>query len=194
MPRSLGKAKRVSYIDVADRFEVDSLRRYPAPGHVIAKETVMRALRVVSLSILAATLAAAASVALAADESDAVLRVSVRAQVLQARADGQLARPGEALQAFPMASTSGSTLSRQSVRDDTLVARSLGQLVPAGQGGSAFVAPVGMPMARADVKEGVRQANLNGELARAGEAMSTADRAPRAHMSRAEIVAMKTRR
>jgi len=29
---------RVSYIDVADRIEVDSLRRYPASGHVIAKE------------------------------------------------------------------------------------------------------------------------------------------------------------
>ena len=90
--------------------------------------------------------------------------------------------------------TSDSTLPRQRVRDDTLVARALGELVPAGQGGSAFVAPVGMPMARADVRDSVRQANLNGELARAGEAMGPGDRAVRAHLSRAEIVAMRTRR
>jgi len=36
--RSLGSASRVFYIDVVDRIEVDSLRSYPAPGHVIAKE------------------------------------------------------------------------------------------------------------------------------------------------------------
>jgi hypothetical protein len=191
---SLASASGDSYIDVADRIEVDSLRRYPAPGHVIAKETVMSALRVVSLSILAATLAAAATIALAASDSDAVQRADVKAQVLQARARGELARPGEAMQSFPLGSTSGSTLSRQRVRDDTLVARALGQLVPAGQGGSAFVVPVGMPMARGDVRESVRQANLNGELARAGEAMGPIDHAARAHMSRAEIVAMRTRR
>jgi hypothetical protein len=49
-------------------------------------------------------------------------------------------------------------------------------------------------MARADVRDSVRQANLNGELARAGEAMGPGDRTVRAHMSRAEIVAMRTRR
>ena len=155
----------------------------------------MSALRFVSLSILAATLAAAASVALAGNESESVQRAEVRRQVLQARADGELIRAGEAMQAFPLASTAGaSTVSRQHVREETLVARSLGQLVPAGQAGTAFVAPVGMPMARADVREGVRQANLNGELARAGEAAGPADRAMRAHMSRGEIVAMRTRR
>jgi hypothetical protein len=51
-----------------------------------------------------------------------------------------------------------------------------------------------MPIARAEVRDSVRQANLNGELTRAGEAMSPADHAARAHLSRAEIVAMKTRR
>ena len=154
----------------------------------------MNALRFVSLSILAASLAAAATVALAGDESEAVLRVSVRAQVLQARADGQLARPGEAMQWFPLAATGESTLTRQRVREDTLVARSLGELVPPGEGGSPFIAPVGMPLARAEVRDSVRQANMNGELARAGEGMGPADRAMRSHMSRAEIVAMKTRR
>ena len=154
----------------------------------------MSALRVVSLSIIAATLAAAASVALAASESEPVSRAEVKRQVLQARNDRELARPGEAMQSFPLAMTSGSTLSRQRVRDDTLVARALGELVPAGQGGPAFHVPVGMPTARADVRDSVRQANLNGELARAGEAMGPGDRTMRAHMSRAEIVAMRTRR
>ena len=154
----------------------------------------MSALRFLSLSIIAATVAAAASVALAASESQPVSRAEVKRQVLQARNDRELARPGEALQSFPLAATSDSTLSRQRVREETLVARSLGQLVPAGQGGSAFVVPVGMPMARAEVRDSVRQANLNGQLARAGEAMGPADHAPRAHMSRAEIVAMRTHR
>ena len=54
--------------------------------------------------------------------------------------------------------------------------------------------PVGMPMARADVRDSVRQANLNGELARAGEAIGPVRHGPRAHMSRAEFVAMRTRR
>ena len=154
----------------------------------------MRALRLVSLSIIAASLAAAVSVALAGGESDPVSRAEVRRQVLQARNDRQLARAGEAMQSFALAPTSGSTLSRQLVRDDTRIARSLGELVPAGQDGSAFVMPVGMPMARADVRDSVRQANLNGQMARAGEAMGSSDHAPRAHMSRAEIVAMRTRR
>ena len=152
----------------------------------------MRALRVVSISILAATIAATASVAFAATDSQPAMRAEVKRQVLQARADGQLARAGEAMQSYPFAVAAESTMSRQQVREETRIARSLGELIPAGQGGSAFVAPVGMPMARADVKDSVRQANLNGELARAGEAMGPAG--TRAHMSRAEIVAMRTRR
>jgi len=52
----------------------------------------MSALRVVSLSIIAATLAAAASVALAASESEPVSRAEVKRQVLQARNDRELAR------------------------------------------------------------------------------------------------------
>ena len=155
----------------------------------------MSALRFVSLSILAATLAAAASVALAGNESESVQRAEVRRQVLQARADHQFIRAGEAMQEFPLApTTSDSMLTRQRVREDTLLARSLGQLVPAGQGGSAFVPPTGTPMARAEVRDSVRQANLNGQLARAGEAMGPVDGVARAHMSRAEIVAMRTHR
>jgi len=154
----------------------------------------MSALRLVSLSIVAATFAAAASVALAS-ESEATQRAEVRRQVLQARADHQFIRAGEAMQEFPLApTTSDSMLTRQRVREDTLLARSLGQLVPAGQGGSAFVPPTGTPMARAEVRDSVRQANLDGQLARAGEAMGPVDGVARAHMSRAEIVAMRTHR
>ena len=153
----------------------------------------MSSLRVVSLSMLAATLAAAASVALAAGDPEAVSRASVRAAVLQARNDGTLMRAGEAMR-DPVVSTSASesTLSRRQVRDETLMARATGQLVPAGQGGTSFVIPAGTQMARADVRESVRQANLNGELARAGEAMGPVQ--ARSHLSRAEIVAMRTHR
>ncbi len=89
--------------------------------------------------------------------------------------------------------TSTSTLSRRQVRDDTLVARALGQLIPAGQGAGQVV-PTTTQFARADVRDSVRQANLNGELARAGEAMGPAGYPARSHLSRAEIVAMRTRR
>ena len=155
----------------------------------------MSALRFVFLSILAATLAAATSVALATNDAEAVARADVKAAVTQARANGTLMRAGEAMQeplAFTLAS--GSTLSRRHVRDETLVARTLGELIPAGEAGPSFVVPLGTQMARADVRDSVRQANLNGELARAGEAMGSVEHPARAHLSRTEIVAMRTRR
>src|SRR5438046_8056219 len=102
----------------------------------------MSPLRFVSLSILAATIAAAASVALAASESQPVSRAEVKRQVLQARADRQLARPGEALQSFPLATTSGSTLSPQSVRDEPVFAPPVGQPTPAAHGGPGLLPPV----------------------------------------------------
>lgn len=147
----------------------------------------MSAKRLLSVSILAATLAASGG-ALAA--GDTMSRADMKASVLQARADGELQPAGEAAHRFTMA-TGTSTMSRRQVRDDTLVARALGQLIPAGQGAGQVV-PTTSQFARADVRDGVRQANLNGELARAGEAGGAVQ--ARAHLSRAEIVAMRTRR
>jgi hypothetical protein len=152
----------------------------------------MSAKHVLSVSLLVAVLAAGASGAVAASEVGTITRADMKALVLEARADGELQPAGEAANRFDMA-TRTSTLTRRQVRDDTLVARALGQLMPAGQG-AAQVVPTGSQFARADVRDGVRQANLSGELARAGEAMSPVEHAARAHLSRAEIVAMRTRR
>jgi hypothetical protein len=152
----------------------------------------MSAKRLFSLSLVVAALAAGASGAVAAGQGDTFSRADMKALVVQARANGELQPAGEAAHRFDRA-TGTSTLSRRQVRDDTLVARALGQLVPAGQGVGQVV-PTGSQFARADVRDAVRQANLHGELARAGEATGPAGQATRAHLSRAEIVAMRTRR
>jgi hypothetical protein len=151
----------------------------------------MNAKRFLSLSIVVAALAASASGAAAAGEGEAMTRADMRALVLQARANGELQRAGEAAQPF-IAPAGVFTVSRRQVRDDVLVARALGQLTPAGQG-RAQVVPAGFELARADVRADVRQANLNGELARAGEAMGVPGY-QRAHFSRAEILAMRSKR
>ena len=115
-----------------------------------------------SLSILAAALAAGSSGALAADPTGSPSRAEVKASVLQARANGQLTPAGEASQPF-MTPAGASMLSHRQVRDETLQARAHGQLVPAGEG-SPSVAETGTQMARADVKEATRQARMNNEL------------------------------
>ena len=151
----------------------------------------MSAKRFLPVSLLIAVLAASAGAPASAREGDAMTRADMKALVLQARAHGELQPAGEAAHRFTVATAS--TVSRRQVRDDTLVARALGQLTPAGQGVGQVV-PTTSQFARADVREGVRQANLDGELARAGEAMSPVEHQARSHLSRAEIVAMKTRR
>lgn len=152
----------------------------------------MSAKRYLSVTVLAAALAAASGAAAAHDATPAT-RADMKAQVLQARARGELQPAGEAAHRFDAGWATASTLTRRQVRDDVLVARALGQLVPAGQGVGQTI-PAGSQLARADVRDGVRMANLNGELARAGEAPSATGGATRAHLNRAEVVAMRTRR
>ncbi|MGZ5132192.1 MAG: hypothetical protein ACXWJ1_12810 [Caldimonas sp.] len=145
-----------------------------------------------SVSILAAALAATASGALAAGETGSPSRADVKAAVLQARAHGELIPAGEAPHPFTVA-TGVSTSSRRQVRDDTLQARADGELIPAGQGPS-FATPVGTQMARAEVKESVRQARLNSELIPAGQGLGPVEYQARAHTRRAEMLAATTRR
>jgi len=152
----------------------------------------MSAKHFVSVSIIAATLAAAAGGALAAGPGASSSRALVRAEVLQARNDRTLQPAGEATQPFTVM-TATSTVSRGDVRAETLQARARHELAPAGQG-PTFAVPAGTQLARADVRESVRQANMNGELMRAGEGVGPVEYQARAHMSRSEIVAMRTRR
>lgn len=152
----------------------------------------MNTKHLVSLSIVTVALAAAASGALAAGSAGSPSRISVRTEVLQARIDRTLQPAGEATQPFTV-TTAESTLTRRQVRDETMQARARHELIAAGQG-PTFAVPTGTQMARADVRESVRQANLNGELIPAGQGMGPVERQARAHMSRGEIVAMRTRR
>jgi len=66
-------------------------------------------------------------------------------------------------------------------------------MIAAGQG-PTYAVPGGTQLARADVRESVRQANMNGELMRAGEGIGPVEQQARTHLSRAEIVAMRTHR
>jgi hypothetical protein len=146
----------------------------------------------VSVSIITAALAAAAGGAIAAGPDASPSRVAVKAEVLQARNDGQLRPAGEATQPFTFM-TATSTMSRGDVRAETLQARRRGEMIAAGQGPS-FPVTAGTQVVRAEVRESVRQANLYGELMRAGEGMGPVGHQARAHLSRAEIVAMRMHR
>ena len=152
----------------------------------------MSAKHFLSVSILAAALAATASGALAAGETGSPSRADVKAAVLQARANGELKPAGEAIEPFKVA-TSDTPSSRRQVRDDTLQARARGELIPAGEG-AILAIPVGTQMARAEIRESTRQARLNGELIPAGEGMGPVEYQARVHTRRAEMFAAKTPR
>jgi hypothetical protein len=134
----------------------------------------------ISLSILTVALALVASAgqALAGDDAGAATRASVKASVLEARANGQLRPAGEATEPFA-ATSAGASRSARDVREETLLARAQGALVPAGEG-SPVVAPSGTQLARAEVKESTRLARLNNELVPAGEGVGPTDRMARA--------------
>ena len=105
-------------------------------------------------------------------------RADVKAQVLQARAAGELRPAGEASE--PMAYRFGpSTRSRADVRAEVVMARLQGDLVPAGQGAESHDASGPSMLARADVKADTLQARLHGELTPSGEGFGPVDRQQR---------------
>jgi len=152
----------------------------------------MSAKHFVTVSIIAAAIAAAAGSALAAGPSGSPSRISVKTEVLQARNDRTLQPAGEATQPFAVI-TSDSLVTRGEVRAEAMQARARGEMIAAGQGPS-FAVTTGTQLARADVRESARQANMNGELMRAGEGVGPVEQQARTHLSRAEIVAMRTHR
>jgi hypothetical protein len=138
----------------------------------------MNAKQLLTVSIIAGALAAAAI----ASQAQTVTRADVNASVLAARARGELIPAGEAIQPFALRST-GAGRARKDVRNEVLSARADGALVPAGEGMTTDAPTVSL-LARADVRESVREARLNGELIPAGEGMRPADRQARAHRAR----------
>jgi hypothetical protein len=88
----------------------------------------MNAKHFLSLSIIAAALAAGSAV-----EAQTVTRGDTNTGVLQARARGELIPAGEAISPFAAPSRRAER-TRQEVREEVLAARASGALVPAGQG------------------------------------------------------------
>ena len=129
-----------------------------------------------SLIVVAGTVATASA---RADGAFApTTRADVQAQVLQARAAGELRPAGEA--AEPMAYRFGpSTRSRADVRAEVVTARLQGDLLPAGQGAASRDATGPSMLARADVRADTVLARLHGELTPSGEGFGPVERQQR---------------
>ena len=130
-------------------------------------------------SLIVVAGAVAASTPARADGGYAPLaRADVKAQVLQARASGELRGAGEASE--PTAYRFGApTRSRADVRAEVVLARLHGDLVPAGQGAESNDASGLSMLARADVRADTVQARLHGELIPSGEGFGPVERQQR---------------
>lgn len=133
----------------------------------------MNAKQMFVASVMVASIVAAWAPAAHADTG--LTRSDVQAQVLQARAQGQLRPAGEAVEPFS-AIASGQSRSRQEVRAEVLQARASGELVPAGEAVAPFETPMPSILARAAVKEEYRMARMRGELIPDGEGFASPGR------------------
>ena len=133
----------------------------------------MNAKQMFVASVMVASIAAAWAPTAHADSG--LTRADVKAQVLQARAQGLLRPAGEAVEPFS-AITSGQTRSREQVRAEVLQARASGTLIPAGEAVAPFETPMPSILARATVKEEYRMARMRGELTPGGEGFASPSR------------------
>lgn len=146
----------------------------------------MNAKQMFVASVMVASIGAAWAPAAHADSG--LTRADVKAQVLQARAQGLLRPAGEAVEPFS-ATTSGPTRSRQEVRAEVLQARASGELIPAGEAIAPFETSTPSILARATVKEEYRMARMRGELIPDGEGFARPSRPATARTG--ETVAMR---
>ena len=155
-----------------------------------------RQLLISSLIVVAGVVATGPSRAADTDRLTAwspTTRADVRAQVLEARASGQLRPAGEASE--PTAYRFGApTRTRADVRAEVLQARLSGDLVAAGQGADIDEA-TGLSMrARADVRAETVMARLQGELVPSGQGFGPVERDRRIVRYTGETFAKATRR
>ena len=137
----------------------------------------MNARQMLVASVMVASIAAAWAPTAHADSG--FTRSEVKAQVLQARAQGALRRAGEAVEPFS-AITSGPARSRDEVRAEVLQARANGELIPAGEAVAPFETPTRSILARSTVKDEYRMARMRGELIPDGEGFASPSRPGRA--------------
>ena len=167
----------------------------PSNLFIVTKDIVVntKQLLISSLIVVAGAVAAGPTHAAGATAWSPTTRAEVRAQVLEARATGQLRPAGEA--AEPMSYRFGApTRTRAEVRAEVLMARAQGDLVAAGQGAEADEA-TGLSMrARADVRAETVMARLQGELVPSGEGFGPVERDRRLVRFPAETVAKAARR
>jgi len=133
----------------------------------------MNAKQMFVASVMVASIGAAWAPTAHADSG--LTRADVKAQVLQARAQGLLRPAGEAVEPFWVAA-SGQTRTRQDVRAEVLQARASGELIPAGEAIAPFEKPTPSILTRAAVKEEYRMARMRGELIPDGEGFASPSR------------------
>jgi len=104
------------------------------------------------------------------NSASVLTRDQVKAEVVKARAAGELLSAGEGYAGIPVAATSN--VARTDVKAQVLAARSAGELQAAGEADqrSNAVSHVALARSRADVKAEVIAARQAGELLPAGEA------------------------
>jgi len=162
-------------------------------GHVVNTKQFLISSLIVVTGAIAATGPARSGGNEGPAASCPLTRAEVRAQVLEARAAGQLRPAGEA--SGPVAYRFDTpTRTRADVRAEVLQARLQGDLVAAGQGAEADDA-IGVSMrARADVRAETAVARLQGELIPSGEGFGPVDRTHRLVRFPGETMAAAARR
>jgi len=120
--------------------------------------------------IAIATLTALAATATWAADTAPLTREQVAAQVITARANGQLMGAGEALESHPAAPMS--TRSRADVQAEVAAAQKNHTLTAAGELSTPAAAVRGMSRSRAEVRAETLAARLDGSLPAAGEGLA----------------------
>jgi len=162
-------------------------------GHVVNTKQFLISSLIVVTGAVAATSHARAGVTDGPAAWAPLTRAEVRAQVLEARAAGQLRPAGEA--SGPVAYRfDAPTRTRADVRAEVLQARLHGELVAAGQGAEADDATGLSTRARADVRAETVMARLQGELIPSGEGFGPVDRDQRLVRFAGETMAAAARR
>ena len=143
-------------------------------------------------TVVLSVAAAFAGPARADDTGESLSRADVKAEVLRARAAGQLLRAGEGSYAFQPGRGTGL---RADVKAGVLQAMARGELMPAGERPMHYDVPTSV-LARTDVKDEVKQAQAARQLVPAGERIASFEPASgpaRVYRDRGEMTAAARR-
>ena len=144
-------------------------------------------------AVVLSVAASFAGPARAGDIGERLSRADVKAEVLRARAAGELLRAGEG--GYFTSQPGRGTATRAEVKADVLQAMARGELLPAGDRPMHYDVPTSV-LARADIKDEVKQAQAARQLVPAGERIASFEPASgpaRVYRDRGEMTAASRR-